>query len=76
MPDIEQRDLPGARSREHPPAPGKLGVFGTRGGLATAAQPPSTYPIGSIGYIGLPLKRDNLNEIRDIKNPNWTASPA
>ena len=55
---------------------GKLGVFGTRGGLATAAQPPSTYPIGSIGYIGLPLKRDNLNEIRDIKNPNWTASPA
>ena len=59
------------------PAPGEIGgFFWTRGGLATAAQPPSTYLIGSTGYIGLPLKRDNLNEIRDIKNPNWTASPA
>ena len=57
-------------------AGGNWGGFGLEGGLATAAQPPSTYPIGSIGYIGLPLKRGNLNEIRDIKNTNWTASPA
>ena len=63
---------PGTKGR----APGKIGVFGTRGGLATAPQLPSTSPIGSIGNIGLPQKRDNLNENGAAKNPNWTASPA
>ena len=45
--------------------------MGLEGGLATAPQPPSTSPIGS---IGLPKKRDNLNENGATKNPNWTAS--
>ena len=41
--------------------PGEMGGLGLEGGLATAAQPPSTSPMGSIGYIGLPLKLDNIN---------------
>ena len=38
---------PGTKGR----APGKMGGVGLEGGLATAPQPPSTSPIGSIGNI-------------------------
>ena len=55
---------------------GKMGDLGLEGGLATAASPPSTSLLENVGNVGVPKKRDNPNEIRPVKIPNWTASPA
>ena len=53
-----------------------MGDLGLEGRLATAASPPSTSLLENVGNVGVPKKRDNHNEIRPVKIPNWTASPA